>query len=494
MKGTVDDMRFRQLTTAATLAFTLMWQVTSADEPSATDRCMELMSGDEIVDEAITICAAAAQESREGLVLYGDILSVQRNAKGAIEHYTKALEGVDPAQYEGAALAALRRRAIEYYHHDEYALAFKDAVAYLGYEADDTDMLFVAAATASSAQSGLPFVERLVEVQPEDILNHSLHARLLLAVGKKKEALAVADKAIKVAPKDSRGLIIKAFVYSAMDEHAKAERLYAQVVRANPTDPQPKVRRAESLIELKRYEEAITVATAALQDDPNHFDALHARATAYLAMGDGDAALADIKQAKVLQPQWDASAKTMDAEKIIRVHRTMSPAGIAQIEADRNLALAGVTRHLHLQCSYYRLPQFSPGLDIEEVNADLDRYRDCLRTWLSIPEIEIYDSLTEQEVAAGERLYDAKTTIEYDAEALRCSRMPKRAKCIQDAALTKVTPLLVGLDEPIALVRKTEVDRLNNDLATLSKAIDRHNRGVAIAEFVQGVADALNEQ
>src|SRR5690606_32368024 len=69
------DMRFSKLTTAATLTLTLTWQVTLANEPSATDRCMRLMSGDGLVEEAITVCAEAAKESREGLVLYGDILS-----------------------------------------------------------------------------------------------------------------------------------------------------------------------------------------------------------------------------------------------------------------------------------------------------------------------------------------------------------------------------------------------------------------------------------
>src|SRR5690606_6781006 len=118
-------------------------------------------------------------------------------------------------------------------------------------------------------------------------------------------------------------------------EHAKAERLFAQIVKASPKDPRPKVSRADSLIALSRYAEAIAVATAALEDQPNYFYALHSRATAYLGMGDGDAALADIKLAKEVEPRWDASETQARAEKLIEIHQTLSPAGIAQIEADR---------------------------------------------------------------------------------------------------------------------------------------------------------------
>lgn len=485
-------MGFSKLTTAATLALTLTWQIALANESSATDRCMRLMRGDALVEEAIAVCAEAAKESSEGLVLYGDILSTQKNAKGAIEYYSKALEGVYPTKYAGTKLAALRRRALEYYHDDNEALAFKDAVAFLDHKPEDADILFVAAATAASAEAGLPFVEQVIAVQPEDILNYGLHARLLVRAGKYKDALAAADKAIEIAPKDPRGLTIKGLTYASMGEHAKAERLHAQVVRAAPKDPQPKVNRADSLNALGRYEEAIAATTAALQDHPHYFEALQTRATAHLAMGDGEAALADIEHAKEIRPRWNASQKKARADRVIRIHHTLSPAGISRIEADRQVTLRGITRHLHSRCSNFRLPQFSPDLDSEAVNSDLHRYRNCLQQWISIPEIEIHDSLTPAEVAAGERLLDAKDIVD-DAEDLRCSKMPKRSKCIQDAVFTRVKPLLDGVDDPFTLVRNIEVDRLNNGVAALRKAIDRHNRGVAITDFVYGVAEAMNE-
>lgn len=484
-------MRSGLLKTAA-LAVTLTCPMVLAAEPSATDRCMTLMEGDEIVDEAVTACAAAAKESREGLLLYGDILSWQGNSKGAIEHYSKVLEGADPKSYDDVALGALWRRAWKYFQAEAKASAFKDATAFIEYEPEDTDMLFIAAVSASNPESALPLIERAIALDPEDIHNRAAHIRLLLDTGKKREALAVSDKLVKIAPKDSRALLIKGATHNLLGEYAQAERWYAKAAQAAPKNPEPKAERANALVKLGRHKEAITVATAALQDDPNFFDAWLARVSAHLAMGDGQAALADIQQAKKVQPRWDASAEQSRAEKLIEIHRVLSPAGIAKAEADRATVLRGITRHMHSQCGNFRLPQFSPDMNIDQLNSDMNRYRNCLSTWNKIPEVEIYDSLTPAEVAAGERLYDAQLALA-DADELSCSNMPKGAKCIDSNAYAKAQSVLENMDEPITYVRNFEVNRFNSDLAALNKAISRHNRGRAIADFVQGVAEALNE-
>lgn len=489
-------MRFSKLIIAATVALTLTCtsHAASTKLPPTAQRCLELLKGDEIVEETTRICTEAAKESRAGLVLYGDLLLHQKNAEGAIEYYSKALAGVDVRKSSDfTTLAALRRRAVEYYNNDYRELAFSDAVAYLEHEPDDESINFIAAHTASSAETGLTFIERAIALKPDDIHNYALYARLLVRVGKNREALAAVDKASKIAPEDPRIPTIRGLTYGSMGEHAKAERFYAQAVRANPKDPQPKVNRADSLIELGRYEEAIALATAALQDRPNYFEALQTRATAHLAMGDGEAALADIKQARKVKPRWNASKDQKRAENIIRSHRALSPNAIAQLEADRQLALRGITRHLHSQCGHFRVPPFSADMNIDAVNSDVRRYGNCLNRWISMPEIEIHDTLTPAEIAAGERLYDATNLIVHEAKELRCSKMPKRSKCIQDAVFDKVEPLVHGADDPIRLVRKNEVDRLTNDLAALRKAIGRHNRNVAVADFLHDLADALND-
>jgi len=490
---TADDMHFAKITTAAALAFTLASPPTFADEPSATDRCFELLGGEKVVDEAIAVCASAAKESREGLVLYGDILSSQDNSEGAIEHYTKALDGVDLTVSDETTVAALRRRAIEYRYIGKRALSYKDAVAYLQHEPDDDELLYVAATTAPSPQAGLQHIERAIELKPEDIVPYGVHARLLLDLGKNSEAHASADKALKIAPKNPDSLTIKAMVHSNLGEHAKAERLFARVARARPNDVQAKAAHADSLISLGRYEQAISVATAALQDDPGYADALALRSTAYLEMGDGAAALADIAKARETRPDWDVSKEQTRAQQLVHIHETITPSGLARIQADRQLAINGITRHLQSQCGDYRVPEFNSGMDSEEVNADLDRYRNCLGRWLELPEIEIHDSLTPQEVAAGERLYGAKL-LALKAEELRCSKMPKRSKCVQDAMLTKIAPVVDDADDLFTLARNIEVRRLNAGIAALNKAIERHNRGVEIAEFVNALGSALNEQ
>lgn len=486
-------MQFEKLTTAAALALTLWSHSTFADGPSATDRCFELLGAGEVVAEAIAVCASAAKESREGLVLYGDILSSQDNPEGAIEHYTKALDGIDLTVYHETTVAALRRRAIEYRYVGKSALSYKDAVAYLQHQPDDDELLYVAATTAPSPQAGLPHIERAIELKPEDIVQYGVHAQLLLKLGKNSEAHASADKALEIAPRNPDSLTIKATVHNNLGEYAKAERLLAQVVRARPDDAQAKAAHADSLLSLGRYGQAINVATAALQDDPDHADALGLRAMAYLEMGDGAAALADLTKAKAIRPGWDVSKEQKRAQQLVHIHETISPSGLARIQTDRQLAINGITRHLHSQCSDYRVPEFNAGMDSDEVNADLERYRNCLDAWLKLPNIEIHDSLMPEEVAADERLYDARGFV-LDAEELRCSKMPKRSRCVQDAMLAKVAPLLDDAEDIFTVVRNIEVGRLNAGIAALNKAIQRHNRGVEISEFVNALADALNEQ
>jgi hypothetical protein len=60
--------------------------------------------------------------------------------------------------------------------------------------------------------------------------------------------------------------------------------------------------------------------------------------------------------------------------------------------------------------------------------------------------------------------------------------------------LTKIAPVVDDADDLFTLVRNIEARRLNAGIAALNKAIERHNRGVEIAEFVNALGSALNEQ
>ena len=455
-------------------------------------RCLDLLRQDKS-SEAKSSCTRAAEQSREGVILYGDFLAAEDDLAGAIQQYSKVIEGVAPGKYADTEFAALRHRAPTYFHAADYERALKDAIAVLASHPDDVEMLTLVAQTEPSAESRLKSIDRAIALQPNEGALHVIRGYVLIEISKAKEALASAEAALKLDSKDPSARSLRGFAYAAMGEYAKAEREHAAVVRAYPSEPQPKVNQAETLFVMQRFEEAIEVATAALKQRPVLFSAAQVRAAAQLAMGDGDAALKDIELSQKLQSEWSAAEAKSRAEEVIRGHQALSLEAVAGMEADQKLALGGVTRHLHAMCGNYRLPQFSTDLDTAAMNAGLIEYRDCLQRWFKMDESDIYDSLPAEVMAAGERLYEAHSAIAA-AKALRCSQMPKRSKCVKDDMYARAEAATAGIYEPIDFVRKAEFERLNNEVAAYNRSVGRHNAGVDTANFFQELARALNEQ
>jgi tetratricopeptide (TPR) repeat protein len=485
-------MRTNKTLPIVALTLSCAWQAASAQQPSATQRCAEMLQT-KVTEETVQVCAEAAKESRQGRLMYGFALATQGDSKGAIEYYSKVLAGIDVARSsEPITVAALGARASAYYRTRQDDLAFEDALAYLKHQPDDANLLFIAASTAPSAEVGLSYAEKAVALMPDDFDVLALHARRLAKLDRKREALAAIEKASKLAPSKARALTEKGMVHSYLGEYARAEKFFAQALQEDPSDTFIKTKRADTLRDLRRHKEAIAVASEVLQVEPDNTEALYIRASSQLDMGDGEAALADIQRLKQLAPDWDASNDEERAQKTALAHRVFTSSGLPQLEADRNTVVRAFTRHLRSKCGNLRLPEFSLDLDIDQLNADLDRYGDCLNEWYKLPELAVTDNLAPAENQAFDRLIDASIAFDF-AEELRCSKMLKGSKCINDAIVAKARPIVDGIDNPIELVTKAEANRLNSQVAALNKGINRHNRNVAIADFLHDLAEALNE-
>jgi tetratricopeptide (TPR) repeat protein len=485
-------MRTNKTLPIVALTLSCAWQAASAQQSAATQRCAEMLQT-KVTEETAQVCAEAAKESRAGRLMYGLVLAMQGDSRGAIEYYSKVLAGIDVARTsEPVTVAALGARASAYYLTRQDDLAFKDATAYLKHQPDDADILFIAASTAPSAEIGLSYAEKALTLNPDNFDLLAVHARRLAKTGKRREALAAVEKAGKLAPSKARALTEKGMVHSYLGEYARAEKFFAQALQEDPSDTFIKTKRADALRDLRRHKEAIAVASEALQVEPDNTEALYIRASSQLDMGDGEAALADIERLKQLAPNWDASEDEARAQKTALAHRMFTSSGLPQLEADRNTVMRAFRGHLRSKCGNLRLPEFSLDLDIDQLNADLDRYRDCLTDWYKLPELAVTDTLTPGENEAFERLIDASISFE-QAEMLRCSKMPKGSKCINDAIVAKARPIVDGIDNPIELVTQTEANRLSSEVAALNKGINRHNRNVAIADFLHDLAEALNE-
>src|SRR5690606_1213980 len=101
-------MRLSRFSSAVCLAAMFVHSMVSAEEGGSTlDQCVDLLIEEKLA-QARPFCVEAAGQSREGVLRYGDLLDAEGDIKGAIEQYTKVLEGIEPANYTDTQITALR--------------------------------------------------------------------------------------------------------------------------------------------------------------------------------------------------------------------------------------------------------------------------------------------------------------------------------------------------------------------------------------------------
>jgi tetratricopeptide (TPR) repeat protein len=484
-------MRFSGHSLAAAVAAALVSSMTwAAEGDSALDRCVQLQIEKQFA-QARPFCVEAAGQSSEGVVRYGDLLDSEGDVEAAIEQYTKVVEGADPAKYTETQILALRHRAIVRTNAGiEPQAALEDAKVVLEYMPDDLDVLGIIDDLEPSDEVAAKYLDRALEFHPKQAGLHVSRGLRYYRMKNYKEALASAATALKLRPKDPAALTLRGYVYTAMGEHAKALREHTAAVRAAPDEPRPKVNQAIVLYELKRYSEVVQAATAALQLAQD-IDAVALRATAYLQLGEGAPALADIAVLEQLQPELDVRGMKARAEKLALGRQVLTPEGLVQMEADRQRILADVQRHLQGMCGTFRMPQFNPGIDIDALNERMDKYRQCFRRWLSLGSEEVYASLSDS-LEAGERLYEAHSAF-ITLKDFRCSQRPKRSNCVKDDLYARAEAATEGIYEPFEYVANAEVRRFNQDLDAFNRAVQRHNTTVEVTNFLDELGRALNE-
>jgi tetratricopeptide (TPR) repeat protein len=255
---------------------------------------------------------------------------------------------------------------------------------------------------------------------------------------------------------------------------------------------QAKVQETIEHIEAGKFRKAVAAASAALKLDPQSFQAAALRAGAQVALGNTDAARPDIELAEQLNPRWDSTELKQMLENVARARFATSTAGLKQIETDRNLTFASVRRHLQATCGSFSVPKFSPGHDADQVNEDLQRYGKCVKQWARNA-LDVHDSHPANVLEAIDRLLDTEIAVEFVREGFHCSKAPKDAVCWKEAELARAEAALAGIDDPVEFLAEAEFRRLNAEVAAYNKAVDRHDTKVEIAEFLNDLGRALQE-
>jgi len=471
--------------TIVTLAITAAWSPASfAQQSPSAAQCVALVN-EEKITEAESFCAkAAAEPGKDGKLLYADFLGRKGDWDGAYGRYSEILDGVDLTRPTQTEFSALRNRALLGFFREK-TFADDDARASLALMPKDVELLRAGTQTSRSLDRRLEYANLLVALDPKSVEAHVLRSYALSGASKGPEALAAAETAAKLDSNSPYPLMARGFAHSAMGEHAKAEREFAAAARKVPNEPDPRVNQAEMLVALKRFDDAIAVATEALKLRPNHDGALRLRGAARLQMGDAEAALADIAAANKIQFVFGNLQDT--AEKVLAAQKAMQPDSIAAMEQDRQIVIAGMEAHLHRKCGYYSI---STADDSD--NTALTAYRDCIRDWYKTENAEIREAVGREVLEAGSR-FAATAELVDDAEGLQCSRMPRKSRCIPDSLYARALASY-DLSDPRSLVGQAEFNRLNQEVAAYNASIKRQNAMMKTANFLEALADALSEQ
>jgi len=173
------------------------------------------------------------------------------------------------------------------------------------------------------------------------------------------------------------------------------------------------------------------------------------------------------------------------ANAVIATHRAMSRDSIATLEADRAAVLAALASDMHRECGDYRVPDY-------EDNDNLDAYRDCTVAW-SKGRQGMASNFSAETNATVARFYGNSRWIE-SAESLRCSKMPRNSRCVDDSAVARAQAAFAGMDNPTVLIGTAEWDRLNREVDVYNARLSRQNAVNKYVSFMQALSAALAEQ
>lgn len=440
--------------------------------------------GNGVEAEAVCTPAAAKLPDLDGKLLLGDILFVKREFEAAAKQYSKVLStNEDWNRPQPAHLTALVRRAYAYFEANRNTLAEMDADRYLKYRPDDVEMMLFAADVTSSNTRRLELSRRLVQMSPDDLRMQMSLVNAHLQASQAKEAIAAADRALEIDPKSDTALTLRGYAYIMASDHDRGEKDLMTVVRRLPKDPFARVNLAEGLITMHRYTAAIEAASEALKLDPGNVRAYSLRSQARLAMGDGEGALADDASARKASGGTFTSPVEEGANIVIQAQRKFSSEGVAAIEADRVAIIDAVTNHLRGKCGYYKVPDY-------EDNEKLNAYRDCVVAWKKDDTGDLGDSLSPSVITVAERFFENEKWLPV-GERLRCSNMPRKARCIDDATHARAEAALKGVKDPRILVGSAEFDRLNREVDVFNTKLERAQKIDKYVTFMQALSDAL---
>lgn len=126
---------------------------------------------------------------------------------------------------------------------------------------------------ANRYDEGALWAERATARFPRDFELWNLRGVMLRRLARYDEALKALDQAIKLNPKDQSALVNKGNVYNDRGDGARAEAIFAKIVRQNPRVAEHQRALGRALLAQKKYDQAATRLRQALTLKPDYVDA-----------------------------------------------------------------------------------------------------------------------------------------------------------------------------------------------------------------------------
>lgn len=471
----------------ATLAFLFTSIQASAADSEAMSRCQALADQGKW-DEAEPFCAnaAAAAPVAEGKLLLADLQLARGAFNSAIAKYDEILSAGDRHNRTPIEITALGHRARAYFESGNDDSAAEDVIAFLKHHPDDIDVLLIGAHSTQSSDLRIEYAQRLVTLQPHDLQHRITLVGAHIEAEQGKRAVEEAEKALELDPKSDLALTWRGLAHLAAGDHAKAEKDLATVVRHVPKNADARANLGEALFKMKRFPDAIATASEALKLDVNHFRSYVLRAHARLEMGDGEGALADYQSARRVSDNRYESDLEQHARNVTKMHEVFARENVAAIESDRQIIIDHVASDLRSECGYYVLPDY-------EDNENLNAYRKCIVKWKQTGLADSEEAMGESLLKVVNRFYDNERWLDTTPD-LRCSKMPKKARCVEDAAYARVEMAFLGMGDPRILIGSSEYERLNTAVRAYNARLERSEKIGKYVSFMQALSDSLAEQ
>jgi tetratricopeptide (TPR) repeat protein len=135
-----------------------------------------------------------------------------------------------------------------------------------------------------------PELRKVLAVDPEEPWAHAALAVCLVELGRAKDGLAAAERAIGLAPEWDVPHVAHAHALLALERPREAEAAARQAIACAADDSRAHAMLARALVGQKRWREAQAAAEAGLQIDPEDDTCANMRALALIQLGEGKAA------------------------------------------------------------------------------------------------------------------------------------------------------------------------------------------------------------